>query len=672
MTSLQIAKVRPSRRVAYLAGLAAVLALAPLLYNLPLIGLGLEDLNMVRHFADEESHFVEFHGQYQRGPLHAPVYHNLDIYPKAFYNLAGIFLYPYSAINGGDFQVVLTAWRVLSMLMGVGAVVMLFLLARRVFRSNAVAFLGALLFAITPEFFIWTSAVRPNPLEQLLIFATLYFCIRLFQGFSYRTFLIAAFLAALTFSSKWGGWIFVLLLPALSVYLIWRGREARERWVTVVSGQIVLFLRAVPYLALMVAILGGVLGWLLFTHSWDSSALILDISERSFPPDKLEKAPQYLATWHWLTQLLAFGALAASIIAVVALAIAWRAGRWWYRLASSRAGFPVSLFLLAWLVIQVAAIYVLVYFAASPVYLARPEYFVSQFGHMFHYTVLGGSSGPDGAAPGLVESYRILSSQFHPVWIVFAFLLAYAVFREFRRRNEPDARRGQRLFLWLFCAVSIAMVLATRQPLARHLLPAIAVLYLFIADALITRLRTVDWSKARKAVLSGAAAMVVLVGILVGFHVNVAYGNWQFKHSKPEDTGLQVGAWLVERYPEDTRILTDWEPFYVPPAFAQTSTVTQVDRAERQPDRKLQAVRDIIVEFDPDVVVITHSQGYEGFVNVLPLLSSDPVLSNRGYSLVKDFDYEKAARQRFKYERVLVYEKGGLLAGSRPLESTVR
>ena len=658
MTSISLTGLRLSRRAVYIPIAVLMLALVPLLYDLPLVGLGIEDLNMVGYLDEGDLQMYTFHGQYQRGPLHAPLFDNMNIYPKAFYNLVGVFLYPYTAISGGDLQLVMKTWRVFNMLAAMGAVIVLFLLARRVFRSDAVALLGAFVFAITPGFLAWTSGVRPNPMELLLIFATLYFGVRLFEGFSYRTFLIAAVLAALAFSSKYGGWLFVGLLPALAVYVLWRSQHVRDRWADAVKGQIRLFRTAIPFLVTGVMVLGGGLGWLLFTHSWDTTALILDISDSAFPPDKLARAPEYLETWRWLTEVVAFGALAASVIAIGVLVAVWRFSSRWGSTGSVRPSVPLYVFLAAWLVVQVILIYGLVYFATGPVYLARPDHFVSQFGFMIYYTALGGSYGPLREAPGFVESFQDFVNLFHPVWIGFAALIAYAGFREFFGRGRTDQGREQRLFLWLFAAISVAVVIGTRQAQIRHVLPALAILSLLIACATIPHLKAITQPNTWRTAWAGAAPVLVMVALLVGFHIKVAIGDWDFKRSKPSDTGFQVGEWLQQRYPTDTWVMTDWWMFYLPPAFANTSSVTAVDRAERRPERKRQAVLDTVVTFDPEVIVIAHPDGFEEFVNVLPLLTSDPVLNGRNYGLVQRFEYNSSERERTHYTYVLVYEKG--------------
>lgn len=193
---------------------------------------------------------------------------------------------------------------------------------------------------------------------------------------------------------------------------------------------------------------------------------------------------------------------------------------------------------------------------------------------------------------------------------------------------------------------------------------------ILVAAAIIPNLNVFHKPNTWRIVRSGAVPVLALVGVLVVFHASEASGDWDYKMSKPLDTGLEVGDWLQERYPEDVRIMTDWDTFYIPPYFVQTSSVTPFERKERRDAYKAGAVRDVIVSFDPDVIVISHPQGFYEFVNVLPLLTSDPVIESRDYKLVKQFDYDRADRQRYGYEHVLVYEKGSLSSrlSKRPAE----
>ena len=440
MTTLALSWQFFSRRGVRLSLLIVPLLLAPLIYAAPLVSGGLDDLNMVNHFAEEDLDLYDGHGQYQKGPLHAPGFHPDNIYPKAFYNLAGVVLYPYAAINGDDFQVVLVVWRVLNILAAMGSVIAVFLLARRVFNSDAVAWVGALLFAVSPKFLLWTASVRPNPLELMLVIVTLYFCVRLLEGFSYKYFLLAALFSGLAFATKYGGWLFIGVLPLISVYVIWRSEPTQERWVKVVRQQFRLLRTTGPVLAVVLLGLSGVLGWLLSTHSWDPVVLVTDLLERWLSPEKLEGALVHVTNWGWLLRVSTFAALLGSVAAAAILIAMWRIS---LRLDEGKDFRPrpaLYLMLLGLLAGQVIVIFVVAFFVAGPSCLAHPAYFVTQNGYVLHFKVLGGSSGGE-AVHSFVETFQIFARNFHYGWIAFGLFLAYAGYREVSERQSYDPAR---------------------------------------------------------------------------------------------------------------------------------------------------------------------------------------------------------------------------------------
>ena len=198
---------------------------------------------------------------------------------------------------------------------------------------------------------------------------------------------------------------------------------------------------------------------------------------------------------------------------------------------------------------------------------------------MVYYSALGGSYGAAGP-PSFVESLRTLVAQFHPGWIAFAGLLGYAAYRELRDRRKDDPMRDRRLFLWLYAGIGIAVVVVTRNSSLRHMLPSLGILAIIVADVAIPKLTAMAGPMFWRIARSASVPALVLVALLIGFHLSEDYGDWSFRHSKPQDTGLQMGVWLQTSYPEDTRIMTDWWTFYLPPSFIHTATVTKVEEAE--------------------------------------------------------------------------------------------
>lgn len=674
MKMLNVIKPPSIPQWAYVLFMLLSLALAPLLYNLPLVGLGIGDINKVQHFSAEERLFIDFHGQYDKGPLYAPPFDNMNVYPKAYYNLAGLFLYPYASINGSDFQTVLVTWRLLNTIAGAGAIIVLFFIGRRVFRSDAIAFVGAILFGITPEFLLWTSSVRPNPLELLLVLATLLFCIRLFECFSYKTFLMAAILASLSFSTKYGGVLFLALLPLVALFVIWQSQRNRDTWIEPLLQQMRMIRWALPILVIFTAFSGAVFVLLLMGQNWDPVALIMNVSASSFPADKLARAPAYLERWRWLVQAVAFLGIATIVLTVVVLLVAWRVSRNWAKTNSHKATSVVYVFLTVWLAIQVILIYGLAFFVTGPVYIARPDFFVSQVGFLLYYTSLGGDVGPFGQASPFIEHFRTLVSQLHPGWLGFPILLGIAIYREIFQIPRSHPQKAIRIFLWVFIASSVIVMLVSSQIQLRHVLPAIAISSLFIGDSLVALLKAFNPPRLHVGVRTAGVVAVLLLVLLAGFHVHSAYANWSIKFSKNSDTGIMVGDWLIDQYPYDVRLMTDWWTFYVPPQFTNVATTTTAERAATREGAiilesgvpidsfdpsvlKKSAVRESILEFDPEVIIISHPDGYDTTVNVLSLLESDPALSELGYKEIRRFDYVGNKARLYEYTEVLVFEK---------------
>ena len=79
-----------------------LLAMIPLFYAMPLVGLGLEDLHVVRHLDQGEfTVLMAWKDVYPQGPLYAGPFDLLHIYPKAFYNLAGMYIFHTSSAGIG-------------------------------------------------------------------------------------------------------------------------------------------------------------------------------------------------------------------------------------------------------------------------------------------------------------------------------------------------------------------------------------------------------------------------------------------------------------------------------------------------------------------------------------------------------------------------------------------
>ena len=627
----------------------------PVMYGGPLLGAGLDNLPMVRHFDhDEFSIYQAWRNVYVAGPLHADPFDPNHIYPKLFYNLAGLVLYPSARLHGEQFQMTILVWRSLNLLAAMGALAVLFCVVLRVFRSTAVAALSGFLLALTPDFLWWSVNSRPQPLEHLFLFACLYACLRLAEGWSDRWFWTAALLGAMAFATKYGGTVFLILLPAVSVTMIARGARDPRQFQKLLGEHIRLFRGLSPWL---LGISAGLVGWLsvaLAGHRGDVTAIFLDWSGKAFAADSLSRVQALLGRERGRINVLAG---LVSVVAVVGIAVCVLWARW-VRLSSANGIWRVRRFAYAGLFVVLmgytVGAYVLALLLTGPAYVAHPGHLISQAGYMLYYIAFGGEHGAQGP-PSFLESLRSVGAQLHPGWLAAVPLLGYAVYDHLRtrpgRRDATTVERRQRNVLWAFAAMVATVFLATRVMAFRHLLPAVAVLYAFIAEAALTVARRAArvW---RPVAWTGCLGML---GVVLAWHGAVAMDQRRGKRWQDRDIGLQAGAWLADRYGQTTTIMTDYWPFYVPPQFTQAATIWEAFKSERRPDHWEEAAANLLIKADPAVLILTEPRHAKLPVHLETLITSHPTLQARRYHLVQRFNNQS---RYGAYNTVRIYERG--------------
>ena len=637
-----------------------LLSAVPLAYDLPLLRLGTADANMVRHFDDDEWLIYNAWGTtYTHGPLYADTFDIGQSYPKLFFNTAGVILYPYSNAAGDNVTTIVTTLRSFNILFGIGAVFVLFFLVRRVLRSNLIALIAAGLFALTPQFLVWTVNSRPNPLEWMLIFVSLFVLVRMCERFSFKLFLVATLAGALAFATKFGATPILILVPMVSVYLIWMQRGDPIRFLEILQEQARFYRYLLPVLAAIMVAGTVFLIWALRSNGWDGVSLAYNWTQGGFQSWRWPKLLEVLESHRVLVNGAAWGGVVGLAVGTVLVMYMRGTFREW---ASSNGIQPrTSIFatLFVGFIIVSGVAYTVVFFAVGPAYIVNPEHFFSQVGFEFRYLAFGVAYG-DAGKPGYIDFLRSVGNQFHSGWWAFVPLIVYAAYLNVRGINFSPVQRDQRLVLWVFVLITLSLFLGSKSaPSLRHILPIVGILYIFMAEAMVIEFRR--WKYSRTAgVLAVALTALMIIGF--GTHSRAAYSDWSQFRLKPQDTGLQVGDWLQNQYPEDTRLMTDYIRFYVPPSFTQVATTTTAEWDRYRGADVKQSVIDLIVSFDPEVLVLSHPQQFGESVNVYPLLESDEILKSRNYRLVKEFEYQRPDQQRYNYKQVLVYEKGEISA----------
>lgn len=643
---LSTIRYRPLSREAIIRLALVGVLLVPVVYAGSLIATGGENLNALRHLDLGDFAIVDaWVGVYPYGPFFAGPFKIDHIYPKAFYNLAGVFLYPYSAVYGEDFRIVLLVWKGMNAILGAGAVLALYFLIRRVFRSDVVGLIAAGLFASTAEFLQWVTSVRPNPIEQTLIFMALLVCVSLCERFSYRRFLLASLIGALAFASKYGGAPFLFLVPGIATYAVWRhGSEESGRGTEILRQQTEILRVVLPVVGIFLLTALILYGWLFYRHGFDGVALIAQLSAPSFAPDQLGRVAARLASWRAMIVPVMWGVFGGlALLSGTAVAV-WL----WIRKApflSARLGWQY-MFLFIVFMVQTGVIYMATFFLTGPAYLMHPEHFVSQVGWMVYYSVFAGSYG---SIPTTWGALQFAVGEWNG-WGLFLPVGLYALYTQVRDRGLVKLDLDRRVVLWCYILISLVIFLSTKVGVIRHILPAIALLYGITASTVRQGLK--DWFRESRLRQTMTAAGVVLLIAYFGVNATAAFEQWEDKWQESADVGFEVGNWLRGQYGPETRILTDKWMFYIPPEFTNALTTREAEGAGMTLSEQELAVKGLVVSFNPEIIVLADLKGHAPVVRLEELLKTDTTLQACGYRLIKQFE---SGRRGDRFENIRVY-----------------
>ncbi len=219
----------------------------------------------------------------------------VDIHPPFYYAL----LHYWLALGDGEVQV-----RLLSVLIGVTSVILLYVLARRVYDPDT-GTAAALLLAASPLHVWYCQETRMYALLTLLALLSSYFMIRALldrKGEAWVGYLVCGALALYT---HYYGFFILLFQGVLAVYLLWQGIVQRRvvlRWFALQGVVLVLFLPWLPVLMRQVQAGGG--GWVARVGAPDVSGLVAAAVSFTLGPD-LRWYPALLRR----AAYIAFGAL---------------------------------------------------------------------------------------------------------------------------------------------------------------------------------------------------------------------------------------------------------------------------------------------------------------------------------------------------------------------------
>ncbi len=166
--------------------------------------------------------------------------------------------------------------------------------------------------------------------------------------------------------------------------------------------------------------------------------------------------------------------------------------------------------------------------------------------------------------------------------------------------------------------------------------------------------------------------LLVLLSFGVSASATDSIKVWHDLRNKNSDIGFEVGDWLKKTYSSDIRILTDSGFFYIPLIFSsvlrpkfwggwgakRTGRMSEAEWQAKRSEYDRELARNLILAFDPDVIVLGKSEHHTPLLDIAQLVASDPLMRSREYRIVKVF---QARPERggglLKWQAVFIYEK---------------
>lgn len=524
--------------------------------------------------------------------------------------------------------------RVFGVLSGLAALLVLWHMVERHFgrRLAAVAVLSLM---ATPQFVGWFDHLKPESLTLLLIFLSLHFSLDLAQTYRLRDLLFATASAAGVFATKFFGFV---LLPSIAVgAAVGLGREKVQEQL---RQQVIRWQK-----------------WLIF-FGWGGVAAALALAAVPFALILFYERKSTGMTWfatHGLIRPLAqpdFFAprvlLPAATVLLLLSVLLLAGARGWGTTASHRRRWTTIYATVALQsVLSFAVASAILFYGWLVDFVPAMRYLLSL---VHYYYTRGGdlSSNPTFD----LRWFAVAVDRTAVGWLGMLFLGTYIVVELVcwrRSRQLEPQRQEKRIVLFLFIATYGFLLFAYVSRLTGlYLFPIVPLCFMLGFDAL----RLVTGARWRRW---GSALLVVLFLADLFWRGNVAL-EWRLNRlQKPYDVGLTMGAWLQERYPVGTVILSDTEwDTYIPSSFAK---VVYVHRYFADSLRSAGSTpTEFLAANSPMLVVLHQNSNDPDSMKLARAVQSAP------YELVATFEGLHQARHSLRPHRFAVYQRAGLFS----------
>ncbi len=602
---------------------------------------------MVRYFDQDESVLVEFGMRmYENGllPVEFP-----SSYPKFFYYVCGIFLYPYTFFFGPDAQVITITLRIANVLAMVLTVFFINRICIRVFRSPTTGMLSSVLFVFTPAFLHWGINSRPHPFELLLIVLSVYYSLLAVTTREGKTLWVAVILAGLAAGTKLGGLFIIPMIVVVYAHLLYAD-DSDDR-----------VLRLKPQvgignaLSALMGILGcSILGIVFYTiFNVQRSSTGITVAEEVGWQSAALSSPFNLGVASGLL-LVGIGTLFLLFTKSVGKSYASAS------IASSRCLNRNSIASLlahkgAIFGAKVSLVIAFVFLITNPDFLVYPKESIWVTIKRLYISSHGTDFQRD-------QNYLAWLTFFHRTSCMglagVAMVGFYFVLETMHLRSKNHNAHSRDLFCRLallsypVTLVGFLSLVIQHRP-NHYLLPAILFLFILGTDALIRA----NWKVKRgykRRLYQGLCALLFL--ICLGERLPEFMENRVRFASRDIDPAIsELGPWLTSSYPDSTAIMTDSVKMYIPDSFINLYYWKGIWREwGRMPGISDESYRGI-AEVPPAIFIRTDFDG----VNLdgeIPKRELAYLESN--YTLIKKIPYEQQTQAWYtRGQDIKVYER---------------
>lgn len=620
-----------------------ILMLPILFFTIPTISLGTDNINMIKHFNGDEASLVQFAAKTYAHFI-VPLEDNVT-YPQLFYYTAGIFLIPYTLINGVNYQVIVIGLRWLNVIAALASAVFIYFLCLRFFKSIFVGILSSLLLSTIPIHLGWLTISRPHQLELFFILVVFYFCFEAVEKERIGPLIPAAVFTGLATATKFGGLfvIPVVLFTYISILLrvppeeLADSLKKKARFISICSAGLVLFVSSMPFIAVK-----------LYFRYQDKFHIL-----------KINSINDFIHSKNFRLLLL------ASVLAALASCM-WFLINFLAKKHLNKTNFkkyrPLflidkSILFLFNLLIANAGIFLLF----NPTYIIFPETTVKQMGIQFAKTTMSTSFNP-----GITKSvfdpaagiwFRMLFGDLvlnKWVGLLFAVYIIYEIIAFKRNREHSRKALIQRLLFWFYGGnLLLFLYFCVSHKADHYLIPIAAVMGICLSFGILRIYKSLNGRWLKSAFVIPASFI-----ILAGFQQRLAFLSERFAIKKGysnKDTAVLIGKWMEEKFPPGSSIWVDSNEYYLSPIFKNVKFMFWHEAIENH-------IGDIRQD-EPDIVVITNA--YDSTLqNAAKFEKAIESGIIKGFNFKKKFNYEGSYAKQGVYKQIDIFAKlapkGGL------------